>query len=46
VLAVAAWYAENEAREAERRAVHVGSYLGSDDDDDDDDGPGEAQGIR
>jgi hypothetical protein len=34
-VALAAWYAEYEAREAERRTVHVGSYLGSDDDDDD-----------
>jgi hypothetical protein len=38
-VALAAWYAEYEARESERRTVYVGSYLK--DDDDDDRGPGE-----
>jgi hypothetical protein len=38
-VALAAWYAEYEARAAEKRTVYVGSYLGSDDDDDDA-GPG------
>jgi hypothetical protein len=40
-VALAAWYGECEARETERRAVHVGWYLGSGDDDDADRGPGE-----
>lgn len=38
-VALAAWYAEYEAREAEKRTTYVGSYLDLDDDDDDR-GPG------